>query len=858
MQYVGLTEQHLHERMNGHRASVKAKKSTFLYDHFNQEGHSFDSATVQIIDVIDTDQVDDVRTHLSILELSWINLLSTAYPLGLNDNIKGKGNISISNMDDIYFQSTIKRYRRGHGTKSKEKNSETRSKEKERKRMEMSNNEVSDLVMTYKKDIEEKRYNDLYRRLSKMRKIETIQCGKQCLSNSNIGIVFNVIRSFCKSYSNPPKAKSLSESILFHFSSKAMDHLKLNSLFRDTRLCELLPQAVKELGPLKIYYKYDFPVGRRIFNYNKFLKGLVKEEMQTILEGDCDCNRSPYLYEPRRHVITGNLSFIEHDGLRQVMSYGTKYREPVHLPKDELLESLKESIDSFVSKITRKYKVRREIMTCWKEEMMSIFSNKVSFLERCKPHLFQKLDSILEKEDVKRYLNLIQKKYIICSIDKASNNYVFVCKKYYLTTLMSELGVDQNTLQCVGNNTYAPVVADEEQIVEDHRLFLHDTFNITVSTDNRCIPRIFWTPKLHKNPYKARYIAGASKSSTKQLSVYLNKALKVVKEYFSKYCGVVYRNTGINCDWSINSSRQFLDRLPRSGVFNIQVYDFTTLYTNLNLTTVESLLFEVFDLLYNNTNKYICVSRYNDKYFFSKKEYSGYVCFSIQKLKTAISFVLNNTYIYFGGFILRQTKGIPMGGNISSFVADISLCKCEFNFMTGLIKEKKFNLAKILSNNGRYVDDLNTQNYLHFESLIPRIYPPDLKMERAGDDNKDINYLDINITIDDRGDIRTDLYNKLNDFNFPVVMYNFPQGNMPLSVGYNVFYGQVLRYSNIISDLENFISATKQLYRILLRRGYDDEQLKRKFRGLIRGRPDVLHKYNVQDINDIQDLVFNI
>ena len=46
----------------------------------------------------------------------------------------------------------------------------------------------------------------------------------------------------------------------------------------------------------------------------------------------------------------------------------------------------------------------------------------------------------------------------------------------------------------------------------------------------------------------------------------------------------------------------------------------------------------------------------------------------------------------------------------------------------GLIKEKKFNLAKILSNNGRYVDDLNTQNYLHFESLIPRIYPVTYKL----------------------------------------------------------------------------------------------------------------------------------
>ena len=91
-----------------------------------------------------------------------------------------------------------------------------------------------------------------------------------------------------------------------------------------------------------------------------------------------------------------------------------------------------------------------------------------------------------------------------------------------------------------------------------------------------------------------------------------------------------------------------------------------------------------------------------------------------------------------------------------------------------------------------------------------------------------------------------------------VLVYNFPQGKMPLSIGYNVFYGQVLRYSNIISDLEHFISATKQLYGILLRRGYDDDQLKRKFRDLMRGRPDILHRYNVQDINDIQDLVFNI
>ena len=38
-----------------------------------------------------------------------------------------------------------------------------------------------------------------------------------------------------------------------------------------------------------------------------------------------------------------------------------------------------------------------------------------------------------------------------------------------------------------------------------------------------------------------------------------------------------------------------------------------------------------------------------------------------------------------------------MGGNTSSFVADIALCKSEYNFMMGLIKEEKFNLAKTLT-----------------------------------------------------------------------------------------------------------------------------------------------------------------
>ena len=257
------------------------------------------------------------------------------------------------------------------------------------------------------------------------------------------------------------------------------------------------------------------------------------------------------------------------------------------------------------------------------------------------------------------------------SVRCSSSNYVFICKKLYLTILMTELGVNLETLECIGNTTYLPVSRTEDDIISSHCDIMSGEFGIEVSDDNKCIPKIFWNPKLHKTPYKARFIAGASNCTTKQLSVYVNKALKVVREYFSRYCSTVYKNSGVNCNWSINSSAQFMQKLQSIDVFNIQVYDFTTLYTNLDLGVVEKLLSEMIDLLFSNTNKYICISKFEDKSFFSKKVYNNYYCFDSEMLKKAIKFLLQNTFVSFGNIILRQTKGIPMGGNSSSQFADL-------------------------------------------------------------------------------------------------------------------------------------------------------------------------------------------
>ena len=834
--------------MNGHRSSAKSGKNLFLYQHFQMEGHDFMEATVQIIDYIDSSTVPNITKALEDLELLWINTLCTAYPLGLNDNIKGTGNISQSNIIDIYFKAKIMRYKRGHGIKSCLKMN------KREKKIFKDKNEIENAKKQLKDDFVLSK-NIFYRKIKSLQNFQIKQVYSSC--GGDIGFFYNVFKSFVHTFS-PIKAKppkNISDCIIFNYSSKAIDTINISSAIRDTSIQSLLPNSVQPFCPLKIYYRYDLPLGRKICNYNIFLKNLDLSQIRSILDSSCSCCTSSFLYQPHNHVISGDLRIVDNNILRELMSYGAKYREPVYLSAAALFKTLSENIEEFVKIKSKKYRLQGINFEEWKNNVKRVIKNKIEFFAETKPHLFETSTSVLKDYGVRSCLDTLKSKYIICTVDKAANNYVFICKKFYVITLLKELGMDLETLECRGNITYQPVNETEDDIINSHCQIMTTEFNITVSNDNRCIPKIFWNPKLHKTPYKARFIAGASKCTTKQLSVYVNKALKVVRDYFSKYCSTLYKNSGVNCNWSINSSTQFLERLHSIDVFNIQVYDFTTLYTNLDLEVVENLLTEMIELIFSNINKFICVSKFEDKTFFSKKEYSGFYCFDAVLLKNAIHFLLQNTFVSFGGIVLRQVRGIPMGGNSSSQFADLSLAKSEFNYMKSLLTDKKIGLAKLLSNNARYVDDLSIFNYLNFANLISNIYPVDLVMERSGDNNKLVNYLDIQINIS-QSSITTDLYHKVNDFTFPVVMYTFPHGNMPEDIGYNVFYGQLLRYSIICSHLLSFIASCNKLYITLIDRSYNHWKLVLKFRLLMKNHASILLKYNIIDIANVEKEVF--
>ena len=127
---------------------------------------------------------------------------------------------------------------------------------------------------------------------------------------------------------NPNSEYKEREYIVLPFNCKFIDVLKLDSILRDSTITALLPDTFKERLPLRIFYKYNVPIGRKLLNYNTFLKDLTTTDILDILSKDCSCSSSNYTYTPHGHVVTGDLNIFTNDKLRNIMFFGAKFREP--------------------------------------------------------------------------------------------------------------------------------------------------------------------------------------------------------------------------------------------------------------------------------------------------------------------------------------------------------------------------------------------------------------------------------------------------------------------------------------------------------------------------------------------------
>ena len=78
-------------------------------------------------------------------------------------------------------------------------------------------------------------------------------------------------------------------------------------------------------------------------------------------------------------------------------------------------------------------------------------------------------------------------------------------------------------------------------------------------------PTMYWLPKLHKTPYKERFIANSSSCTTTELSKLLSSCLTAVKNHVIRYCEKVYERSGKNLFWSIKNSGEVVNKLKSRG-----------------------------------------------------------------------------------------------------------------------------------------------------------------------------------------------------------------------------------------------------------------------------------------------------
>ena len=122
--------------------------------------------------------------------------------------------------------------------------------------------------------------------------------------------------------------------------------------------------------------------------------------------------------------------------------------------------------------------------------------------------------------------------------------------------------------KCVLNPIYNLTAMSKEDILQNHHSVML-TFGIFLPEEDIDFPKLYWIPKLHKNPYKQRYIVGSAKCSTKPLSQVLTRILTAVKEGLQKYYDTAYARSGVNQMWILKNSKELLENLKAQSLHSV-------------------------------------------------------------------------------------------------------------------------------------------------------------------------------------------------------------------------------------------------------------------------------------------------
>lgn len=727
--YVGQTSQPLHKRINGHRSDINIckNKKDIEIQHFRS--HDFKNISINILH-FETDKSKRLQ-----LETFYMIQYRTIYPYGLNSNF-GEERFNKSDKKQCIYSlfgptvshSQTKRHYRGNGSKRL-----PRIIDFEQEFLKINNTFVNTLncapVLCF-----------LFKmNLAKLKASWKFVCSLNL--HSQFWDIYKDMLLFRLGYI-PFVDKNDNVYFTVDFHSKVLDNINLGKLLNNFN--HLLPQ--KPYPKFSIAFRYSPPFSKQMFNYK-----------QTLQDNDaciCLCEKAEFkkFVNPyHKHIITGDLSIITNTSLKNIMKRGTKYRPERKHNLKFLLKEFHLNLSAFLSKLSSYYGFPLSCFAEWKNSIFNKFSSLLK--EALSSYSTSSRFFFKKSKDLDQAIKSLKNNFVITTVDKASNNYSFICKKFYKEIICKELS---------NSATFAPA---QENFKIKYKKIVSKLIKLKLYSSNfQNIPFMHALPKFHKSPIKFRFITSTVNSFYKQAHVLLQNIL-------SKILNFIILNEPT---WIINNNKKLLSFIKARKITNIQCFDFENLFTSIPLTELRNTLNLIF------------------------QKYNFLISVDFDTWNDLLDICIFNNFVIFGEEIFLQIKGIPMGSNFSSSLANLFLHFYEMDFINKILPLEIFAF--------RYIDDLIVLNDEHeLCKQLTSIYPKQLTLKNTNSCLQLADFLDINLKIHN-GKIYTSVFDKRNSFKFYCVTVTHWTSNISKKVFKNIIIAQSLRYFRICNSKKNFLS----------------------------------------------------
>ena len=849
VQYVGESVISVNLRMNIHRKGKTGCE--ILIDHFSNvcPGSLF---SIQILEKLPGNGyangvVDQqMRKYRLEREDHWIKTLRTVYPYGLNERTKSmNADIPIGQL----FPSLPR-----HGSKYVDHRTRNH-------RNSTTSHSDLDALMNHLETINIKLRANACRKIldgfkQKHLRILAKESNKR-LENCNnsskrwFDIIIDVY--FTKVYKDDKqkKTKKSPKYILpIYFHNKGLEFIRLNKILRNDDVKATLPVQFQNDESPSVVYSLCNTIRNKILNYKDTVQNIDTNDVETFGTGlqTCNCSSSEFVDHNHGHVVTGDLRIIQNKHLRELIQKGPNFREPRTINWRHSREKIEEGLDICSSRYrTVGIDLTEEDMIPWKTEVLRKVDDKIRLLRR--KMKFQKSNPVLRRPEVVEYLKQLHENFVLVSIDKAGNNIAIVCKKYYVETILKEIGH-------IGpeNSTYEKTDKSKEEIVDENMMYSKRS-GFKVDEREKDLPIMYWIPKMHKNPSGARFIIASKQCSTKQISKAVSNAFKLIFHQIENFHKKAKFLKNYNKFWVLQNTEPVLDIIKninrKKGAKSIATYDFSTLYTKLPHDKLIKELHKLIDFVFEGGDrKYIKINKWGKASWGKKfKDSTGYTRHS---LKVAVKHLIQNCFFSVGNTVLRQAIGIPMGIDPAPFWANLFLYAYESSFISNLITTDKVK-ARHFHSTKRFIDDLCALNDGgEFGRVYKDIYPNELelKIEHSG---VHASFLNLDITIKD-GIFVYKLYDKRDAFPFSIIRMPYTSSNIPESIFYSAMVGEFLRIARSTLLYEDFLPKACELIRRLNNQGAKRYISSRNLRKVIDRHQEEFSRFNVnpeQIINDI-------